>query len=93
MSCSCALFSIYWSNAVEFIDEVIKSSLYPALLTFSQAHQKSTAPADIFETKSQIRYVPSTDNHVFSRTQKIYFEQYESNRWNNTWKIHKHALM
>lgn len=53
---------------------LVKGSLYPALLTFSQAHQKSTAPADIFEMESQIRYIPSTDNHVFNiRTKNIFW--------------------
>lgn len=79
-----------WNLSIKLL---VKGSLYPALLTFSQAHQKSTAPADIFEIESQIRYIPSPDNHVFNLHTKIYFEQCESNRWNKTWKIHKHALI
>lgn len=73
---------------------LVKGSLYPALLTFSQAHQKSTAPADIFETKSQIRYIPSTDNHVFNlHTKKYILNNVKVIGEIKTWKIHKHALM
>lgn len=45
---------------------LVKGSLYPALLTLSRAHWQSKASADILKTKSQIRYIPSAENHVFN---------------------------